>query len=133
MLVHGHCHCGAIRYEAEVDPERVTICHCSDCQSLTGSAYRVTVRAEKDAFHLRAGEPKVYVKVGDSGARRAQAFCANCGSPLYTYSADKLLRYGLRVGCLDERHALPPKVQVWCRSALAWAMDVQGLPRRERE
>ena len=43
MQVHGSCHCGAIEFEAAVDPTRVTICHCTACQNLTGSAYRVTV------------------------------------------------------------------------------------------
>jgi hypothetical protein len=43
MKVEGSCHCGQISFEAEVDPLTVSICHCTDCQTLTGSAYRVTV------------------------------------------------------------------------------------------
>ena len=31
MKVDGACHCGSIRYEAEVDPAKVIICHCTDC------------------------------------------------------------------------------------------------------
>jgi hypothetical protein len=84
MQVHGSCHCGSIRYEAQVDPNRTTICHCSDCQRLTGSAYRVSVPALEGSFQLLSGLPSVYVKTGDSGSRRAQAFCSNCGSPLFT-------------------------------------------------
>ena len=98
MQVHGSCHCGDIRYEAEVDPEQTAICHCTDCQKLTGSAYRVSVPAREGSFQLLAGEPRIYVKTGDNGARRAQAFCPRCGSPLYTYAADDPRIYGLRVG-----------------------------------
>jgi hypothetical protein len=36
MKVDGHCHCGEIVFEAEVDPNTASICHCSDCQTLTG-------------------------------------------------------------------------------------------------
>ena len=50
MKIDGSCHCGAIRYEAEVDPGDVSICHCTDCQKLTGSAFRVTVAAEEARF-----------------------------------------------------------------------------------
>ena len=32
MKIDGGCHCGAITYEAEVDPEKTSICHCTDCQ-----------------------------------------------------------------------------------------------------
>ena len=45
MHIDGGCHCGFIKYEAEIDPNAVRICHCTDCQTLTGSAYRVTVAA----------------------------------------------------------------------------------------
>ena len=133
MQVHGSCHCGSIRYEASVDPERTAICHCTDCQRLTGSAYRVSVPAEEGSFHLTSGEPSIYVKVGDSGSRRAQAFCARCGSPLYTYDADHPILFGLRVGCIDERRALVPRKQKWCRSALSWTESLAGMERRATE
>src|SRR5687768_11064801 len=130
MHVHGSCHCGEVRYEAQVDPAQTAICHCTDCQRLTGSAYRVTVPAAEGSFRLTAGTPTVYVKVGDSGARRAQAFCPHCGSPPYTSDADHPDDYGLRVGCIEERKALTPSVQAWCRSALAWTTSLAGIEQR---
>jgi hypothetical protein len=38
-----HCQCGYIIYEAEIDPEKLMIRHCSDCQTLSGSAFRPVV------------------------------------------------------------------------------------------
>jgi hypothetical protein len=133
VKVRGACHCGRVQYEAEVDPERVTICHCTDCQQLTGSAYRVTVRTLQKDFVLLRGSPKTYVKTADSGAARAQVFCPDCGSPLYTHAVGNTETFGLRVGCIEQRRELAPRKQVWCRSALDWAMDLRGLPRREQE
>ena len=40
MKVDGGCHCGFITYEAEIDPEKVMICNCTDCQRLSGSSFR---------------------------------------------------------------------------------------------
>jgi len=133
MQVHGSCHCGNIRYEAEVDPAQTTICHCTDCQKLTGSAYRVSVEAAEGSFHLVTGEPTIYIKIGDNGARRAQAFCPNCGSPLYTYAADDPRIFGLRVGGIAEREALVPTHRKWCRSALGWTADISGLQCSEKD
>src|SRR5438270_9348216 len=135
MKVHGRCHCGAIEYEAEIDPARVSICHCSDCQQLTGTAYRVSVPTRREDFVLRSGSPTTYLKTtADSGAPRVQAFCSTCGSSIYTRAArDDFETYGLRVGCLAERRSLAPSRQICCRSALPWAMDIAALPRRERE
>ena len=75
MKVDGGCHCGHIRYEAEVDPDKVVICHCTDCQTLSGSAFRTVVPTNEGTFKLLSGEPKVYVKTGESGNKRVQTFC----------------------------------------------------------
>jgi Glutathione-dependent formaldehyde-activating enzyme len=62
VKIDGGCHCGYITYEAEADPEKTTICHCTDCQHLSGSAFRTVVRVAGDTFKIIAGEPTIYVK-----------------------------------------------------------------------
>jgi len=134
MKVHGQCHCGSIRYEAEVDPARVQACHCTDCQVFTGSPYRVSVGAPAEAFQLLSGTPKKYVKTAESGNKRIHAFCGECGSPIYSSAiVENPPMYSLRVGCLDERDQLPPQKQIWCRSALEWGMDISDVPQVERQ
>ena len=43
MKIDGGCHCGYIAYEAEADPAKAMICHCTDCQTLSGSAFRTVL------------------------------------------------------------------------------------------
>jgi len=132
MKVQGSCHCGAITYEAEVDPDKVNLCNCTDCQVLTGSAFRVSVPAPAATFRLLTGQPKVYVKTADSGAKRRHSFCPSCGTPVCaTADAENPPSYSLRVGCLKQRAQLPPKRRIWCRSALDWAQNVSGVPAAE--
>lgn len=133
MKVEGKCHCGRIAYAAEVDPQRVSMCHCTDCQMLTGSAYRVSVPAPGATFVLRSGQPKSYVKTAASGAKRAHWFCPDCGTPVYSCAVVEPTAYSLRVGCLDQRADLPPQRRIWCRSALPWSTDLRNLPRLERQ
>lgn len=133
MKVHGRCHCGAITYEAIVDPALVRICHCTDCQMLTGSPFRANVSTTKGSFVLKSGEPKLYFKTADSGTRRAHAFCPNCGSPVYSAAADNTQPYSLRLGALAERHALLPTKQIWCKSALSWAMNLGNVPQVQHQ
>ena len=134
MKIDGGCHCGAIAYEAEIDPEMVAICHCSDCQTLSGTAFRVVIFASAENFRLTRGQPKTYVKIAESGNRRAQAFCAECGSPIYATSADEgsPSPYGIRVGTARQRDQLPPKRQIWHRSAVAWLPELEGLVTKEK-
>ncbi len=120
MKIDGGCHCGAITYEAEADPDKVGICHCSDCQELTGTAFRVTVMVPEADIRW-TGEPKVYIKTAESGRQRAQGFCGACGSQLYATSVgDGPKVYGLRTGTARQRNQLVPRREVYRRSAMAW-------------
>jgi hypothetical protein len=127
MQVTGKCHCGSVRYRAKVDPEKVSICHCVDCQILTGCAYRVSVQVALADFELLKGEIKQYIKTADSGSKRVQAFCPECGTPLYAEALDNPTARSLRVGSVDQRASLRPRRQIWCRSALPWAEDLSKV------
>jgi hypothetical protein len=134
MKVYGSCHCGACRYEAEIDPQRVSLCNCTDCQMLTGSAFRVSVPAPADGFRFLGGELRSYVKTAASGARRRHSFCATCGTPVHaTADSEQPTSYSLRIGCLRERAQLPPQRRIWCSSALPWAQNVSEIPGIDRQ
>jgi hypothetical protein len=133
MHVQGRCHCGRIAYEAEVNPDDVSACHCTDCQMLSGSAYRVSVRAPAATFRLLAGAPKTYIKTAESGARRIHAFCADCGAPVYSAAENNPPTFSLRVGCLQQRAELPPRKQIWCRSSVPWSANLGGVPHVDRQ
>lgn len=133
MRVMGRCHCGKISYEAELDPANVSICHCSDCQMLSGSPYRVSVRVPAETFRMHSGEARVYVKTAESGAKRAHSFCPDCGTPLHSADVTNAKTYSLRVGCLDRRAELPPRRQIWCKSSMPWSRDLSSVPGIERQ
>ena len=125
MKVDGSCHCGQITFEAKIDPGAVRICHCTDCQTLTGSAYRLNVQTPAESFVLLSGTPKIYIKTAESGNKRAHAFCRNCGTPIYAAAPHDTPSYGLRVGTLKQRAQLKPNRQIWFRSAYSWVTDIR--------
>ena len=135
MRVQGRCHCGSIEYVGEVDPAKVSACHCTDCQTLTGAAYRISVPAPAATFRVTRGTPKTYLKTtADSGTPRLHAFCGNCGTPVFAMAATGTTdNYSLRVGGLVQRAQLPPQKQIWCRSALPWSTDLTRVPRIDRQ
>ena len=133
MKVDGRCHCGAIAYTAEVDPELAAICHCADCQCFSGSPFRASVPTKVEDFHLLSGAPKTYVKIADSGKKRLQAFCGECGSPVYASDVETPKILNLRLGGIRQRAEIPARRQIWRSSALPWALDVSALPSLPRE
>lgn len=129
MKIDGGCHCGAITFEADIDPDKVVICHCTDCQSLSGSAFRTVALTAPENFKLLTGTPKSYVKTAQSGTKRAQVFCPDCGAHLYSGPVDGgagLL--GIRAGTVRQRAELAPQAQVWSASAMPWLKDLASVP-----
>jgi hypothetical protein len=120
MKVDGACHCGSVAFEADVDPATARVCHCADCQTMSGSLFRANIQAAGDAFRLVRGTPKFYIKTADSGTKRAQAFCADCGTGLYATSPTNPTSYALRVGTIAQRAMFRPTQQIWCQSKLPW-------------
>ncbi len=121
MKIDGSCHCGAITYAAELASEAVGICHCTDCQALSASAFRTIGVVRAGDFRLLTGAPKIYIKTGDSGNKREQAFCGNCGSGIYAASVeDDPKIHNIRMGTVRQRAQFSPQFQVWCRSAQPW-------------
>lgn len=128
MRVTGHCLCGEIAFETDIDPNEARICHCTDCQRLSGAPFRVVVASAEADFRLLRGAPSIYVKTAESGHKRQQAFCGTCGSPLYATSdeapGNRILR--LRAGVLDQHAQLVPHKQLWTQSALPWLPELPG-------
>jgi hypothetical protein len=134
MKIEGGCHCGSIRFEAEVDPATVVICHCTDCQTFSGAAFRTVVQTKPGTFALLCGAPKVYVKTAESGNRRQQTFCPTCGTPIYSapVTGDTKVVV-LRVGAIHQRDQLLPRDQYWFRSSLAWLPNLSKTKKQDKQ
>lgn len=134
MDIDGNCHCGRITFEAKVDPAKVRMCHCTDCQTLSGSPFRVMVRAKAEDFRLLTGAPKIYLKTAENGRQRQQAFCGECGTPIYATSVDDVPDfYGIRIGSVRQRDQLIPKRQIWHCSAQSWLGEIEGIAKVETQ
>ena len=129
MEIDGRCHCGYLTYQATADPSNVAICHCTDCQTLSGTAFRTAIRIPNRDFRMLSGEPTIYVKTSDGGKKTAQAFCPRCGSQLYARHVEDAKFYAVRVGTVRQRDELEPKVQVWARSQVPWLEKLASIPK----
>jgi hypothetical protein len=135
MRIDGSCHCGFIAIEGEADPEKVQICHCTDCQTGTGSAFRISIPVPGASFKM-TGQPTTYLKTtADSGRPRVQAFCGKCGSPIYSTTEGDGVQpsYTVRVGILRQRDQLAPRRQQWFRSARPWVTELASVPKNEKQ
>ena len=128
MAHSGHCLCGEIQYEFEVDPPMAAVCHCKNCQRQTGSAYSSLYGVPPDALQLK-GTLKLYRDADtDSGNTVERWFCGSCGSPIYSLVSGMPGMAFLKTGTLDSTEGFQPQVQLFCDSKQDWVPLVEGVP-----
>ena len=128
MKIDGQCHCGAIAYEAFVDPNQAFICHCEDCQSFSGAPFRVRILAPPAGFTIVRGVPRTYTKVAESGTERVMHFCGSCGTHIYgSARGDDSLPISISGGTTRQKASIRPSAQAWCCSRLPWLSDLEAI------
>lgn len=122
----GGCLCGQVRYSASAEPIFVGVCHCTDCQKFSGSAFAAVVAVPRAAVTV-TGVLKTFTKNGDSGQPMHRAFCPECGSGIMDEAALMPGVAMLNIGTLDDASWVKPVSQVYCDSAQPWVQLGGGL------
>lgn len=123
----GGCSCGAVRYRLESAPMYVHCCHCTTCQTETGSAFVINLLVESDRVTTTKGQAIPIMTPSESGSGQQVWRCPECRVALwsnYGGAADKL-RF-VRGGTLDEPGAFTPDVHIFTRSKLPWVQLPEG-------
>ena len=127
MIGEGGCACGAVRYRMTRAPMFVHCCHCTSCQTETGSAFVINALVECDAVETLAGAPEPVMTPSESGRGQQIWRCPQCQVALWSNygGATDVLRF-VRVGALDDPGALPPDIHIYTRSKLPWLRLPEG-------
>ena len=129
--IAGGCLCGKVRYSATGDPVFVGVCHCTDCQKFTGSAFAIVVALPKSALAIQ-GPVSTFDKTGDTGKATHRSFCPQCGSSVFD-SADVMPDVVMiEAGTLDDSSWVKPAMQIYCDSAQPWVHlqgEMQSFPK----
>jgi hypothetical protein len=128
----GGCTCGAVRYRLTDAPMFVHCCHCTSCQTETGSAFVLNALIESDRVETIAGAPEPVMTPSESGRGQQIWRCPECRVALWSNygGAADILRF-VRIGTLDEPGALPPDVHIYTRSKLPWVTLPEDAPAFE--
>jgi len=125
----GGCACRGVRYRLASPPMFVHCCHCTSCQTETGSAFAVNALIESDRVLVLAGAPEAVPTPSESGTGQVIFRCPSCRVALWSNygGAGDRIRF-VRVGTLDEPGRLPPDIHIYTRSKLPWVVLPDGVP-----
>jgi hypothetical protein len=113
----------------------VYVCHCTDCQSLSGAAFAMGVVIPAAAFTL-TGSPRLVPRILGSGMIGNRWICPECGiwicggSRLDVVAPEKRV---VRGGTLDDTSWLKPTTHYWTRSAQPWIIFPEGVTIHETQ
>lgn len=120
MAHTGGCNCGQVKYAFE-EHSGVGNCHCTVCQRQSGAPFSVNVLTDETDFHWTAGEPAVYVTVGEDSKEKVQRyFCKECGSPLASFLDEMPGVVAVKAGTLDDSTFVEPEMDVFTSSKQSW-------------
>ena len=120
LPLSGGCSCEAIRFAVNAIPLLVYVCHCSECQRASGSAFGLQMLVSAESFVLTRGKPKPWRRNGAGDVGSAAWFCSECGGSIFGESIERPGIINVRAGTLDETWWLRPIAIISLRSAQAW-------------
>jgi hypothetical protein len=114
----GGCRCAAVRIRVTKPPLLTGACHCAGCQTMSASAYSLTVTVPADGFEVTRGEP---VLGGLKGPVSHHYHCPDCMSWMFTRAEGFDWFVNLRPSMLDDHGRFEPYAEFWTREKLPWA------------
>lgn len=127
VKIQGGCLCGAIRYESHAEPQFSILCCCRQCQKITGTGHAPQFALPKAQVTV-IGEPKFHRMSADSGHEVSNAFCPNCGNPIFKASSGYPDMMFFHVATLDDPTLFKPQAVVWSKSKQPWDYLDPNLP-----
>ena len=121
----GGCLCGAVRYAAQAEPIYSGVCHCTNCQKHTGSAFSCVVAVPKPTLVI-TGETREFRHKGDSGKDLITTFCPVCATRMISEATVMAGVVMIEVGTLDDRRFFDGKFHIYCDSAQPWVVFPEG-------
>ena len=114
------CACGQLRIACQGEPQKVSLCHCLDCQRRTGSAFGITAFFPRKAVSAE-GRDTTCRRNADSGRAITFHFCPDCGSTVFWEPEFKPEAIAVAVGAFADPGFPAPTQAVWIERAHAWA------------
>ena len=121
--MEGGCQCRKVRYRLEGEPLELAVCHCTECQRQSGSAFGMSLAVPKESFRLLSGELKTFTTRCDSGRAKECAFCPDCGTRIYHQGEAGM---SIKAGTLDDTSSLDPDAHYWTKSKQPWVPIPDG-------
>jgi hypothetical protein len=117
----GGCLCGATRYEIREDPLIAYACHCTDCQTASGSGFALCLTTPVATIDVGRGAVERRTISFEDGRVWNFLVCGECETRLWSERRTTPEIVSVRAGTLDDPSWVHPVAHIWVASALPWS------------
>jgi len=123
----GHCLCGAVSFSVTAAPVTMGLCHCKDCQRVTGTGHITNARFKRDDISI-SGATTAYAVTAESGNINTRHFCPSCGSRLFSENSARPGFMNIAVGTFDDHTWFGPQWVFYKKSQPVWDITTEDVP-----
>ena len=116
----GSCVCAAVRFEITAEPIALLCCHCTECQTASGSSFVLSMKVPLGGVTVVHGEAKPYLRPEADGQNRRVFRCPRCLAALWSERLDATGPITVYAGTLDNSATLEPVAHIWTADAQPW-------------
>jgi hypothetical protein len=117
----GGCLCGALRYEAQGEPQFAGHCYCADCRKASGSGFIPFMGFASSAVRF-IGQTLQFTSKAATGRDAVRNSCPTCGSLVFGGVIGKDQCHTIYAGTLDDPWSFRPQIAIFTRNRPPWAV-----------
>ena len=128
--IKGSCLCGEVTFAIDNHFKLFHLCHCHQCQKISGSAHVSNLFVKKESISWLSGLESIQ-RFDVPNRQIANAFCKNCGSSVpYLSGSGKALI--VPAGSLDGEPNIGPQNHIYMEDSREWHKNIATVDCFER-
>ncbi|OIQ84786.1 glutathione-dependent formaldehyde-activating enzyme [mine drainage metagenome] len=116
----GGCLCGDVRYRLRAEPIALYCCHCTECQTTSGSSFVMALRIPYGGLSVTKGSVRLCERAEAGGIARNVGRCPSCLTALWSERLEGRAFQTVYAGTLDDSANLQPVAHIWIQDAQPW-------------
>ena len=131
-MYEGGCQCKQVRYQFTGEPLTCYACHCTECQTSSGSAFTLSMILNRKDIKIIQGEVAIN-RFNHNGAIVERHHCDNCGTALWYGAEEYPDIVAFKPGTFDDTKWFNPIAHLWIRSAQPWIKIDQDTAQYQKQ
>ena len=128
----GSCECKSIDYQYNGEPLTCYACHCTDCQTSSGSAFGLSMIVNEKDLEVTSGNVETST-LDVKGTKVEKHHCSQCGTPLWFSAEEYPGIVAIKPGTFKDTLWFKPVAHLWVRSKQPWVILNKDTPQYQKQ